>query len=120
MLLLYPRKQALGKSKFFCSAGPRIRFVESSLQGPWKQRTILNPAYFKLESPLNLLSPITAVAFELWTTEPGYTFDSVLLGVGQEGLEAAAAYMRQTWQPRHKAEVGTLGEPAAVHPDVNV
>eukprot|EP00878_Enallax_costatus_P042327 GHUV01049614.1.p1 GENE.GHUV01049614.1~~GHUV01049614.1.p1 ORF type:complete len:137 (-),score=14.34 GHUV01049614.1:89-475(-) len=74
-------------------------------QGPWVQRTIPNPNYYKVESPLDLLAPITAVAFELWTTEPGYTFDSVLLGVGEEGLDAAAAYMRQTRRPRHQVEV---------------
>lgn len=67
---------------------------------------IPNPNHFKLEAPLQLLSPITAVAFEVWTTEPGYTFDSVMLGVGEEGLKAAAAYMRHTWRPRHQVEVG--------------
>ena len=38
-------------------------------------------------------------------TDKGYTFDSVMLGSGEEGLAAAAAYMRDTWRPRNLAEV---------------
>jgi hypothetical protein len=74
-------------------------------QGPWKQRQISNPAYFKVDNPLELLAPVAAVAFELWTTDRGYTFDSVLLGSGDAGIAAAAAYMRDTWRPRNHAEV---------------
>jgi hypothetical protein len=77
-----------------------------AVQGDWKQREISNPGYFKLEDPLELVAPIAAVAFELWTTDVGYTFDSVLLGSGEAGIAAAAAYMRDTWRPRNLAEVG--------------
>jgi len=85
-----------------------------AVQGPWEQRQIPNPAYFKVDNPLDLLPPVAAVAFELWTTEPGYTFDSVLLGSGDSGIAAAAAYMRDIWRPRNHAEVrggggGVLG-----------
>jgi hypothetical protein len=73
-----------------------------------------NPAHFKLDSPLDLLSPIAGVAFELWTTEAGYTFDSVLLGAGDAGLAAAASYMRHTWRPRNKAEVSGKGVAAGL------
>eukprot|EP00879_Flechtneria_rotunda_P031933 GHRR01035041.1.p1 GENE.GHRR01035041.1~~GHRR01035041.1.p1 ORF type:complete len:130 (-),score=21.97 GHRR01035041.1:237-626(-) len=76
-----------------------------NMQGEWKQRTIPNPEYFKVEAPLDLLAPIVAVGFELWTTDTGYTFDSVMIGKGQEGLDAAAAYIRKVWKPRHQAEV---------------
>jgi hypothetical protein len=75
-----------------------------SLQGPWQQRTLPNPAYFKAEAPLSLLAPIVGIAFELWVTEPGYTFDNVLLGRGQQGLEAAA-YMGKVGQARRLAQV---------------
>jgi calnexin len=77
-------------------------------QGPWKQRQIPNPAYFKVDNPLELLAPIAAVAFELWTTDRGYTFDSVMLGSGEAGIAAAAAYMRDIWRPRNHAEVRRL------------
>lgn len=58
-----------------------------------------------MDDPLALLPPIGGVAFELWTTDVGYTFDSVLLGSGDGGIAAAAAYMRDTWRPRNNAEV---------------
>ena len=82
-----------------------IFFLLTAPQGPWKQREIPNPAYFKVDNPLELLSPVAGVAFELWTTDPGYIFDSVLLGSGEAGIAAAAAYMKDTWRRRNHAEV---------------
>lgn len=58
------------------------------------------------------MAPIIAVAFELWVTEPGYTFDSILLGKGEQGLDAAAAYMRQVWRPRFRVQVGMVTDTA--------
>jgi hypothetical protein len=78
------------------------------LQGPWQQRTIPNPDYYKEEAPLSQLAPIVGVAFELWVTEPGYTFDNILIGRGQQGLEAAA-YMGKAAQARRLAQVGFAG-----------
>lgn len=40
-------------------------------------------------------------------TEAGYTFDNILLGGGQQGLEAAA-YMGKVGQARRLAQVGEV------------
>eukprot|EP00775_Hariotina_reticulata_P013784 gene13784-13905_t len=75
-------------------------------KGPWKQRMIPNPDYYKVENVLELLPPVAGVAFELWTTDTGYTFDGVLVGQGDPGMDAAKTYLNKVWRPRHKAEVG--------------
>jgi hypothetical protein len=68
---------------------------------------IPNPDYYKVENVLDLMAPVAGVAFELWTTDTGYTFDGVLVGQGEQGLDAAKTYLNKIWRPRHKAEVST-------------
>lgn len=88
---------------------PKVK--NPAYKGPWQQRTLPNPAYFKAEAPLSLLAPIVGVAFELWVTEPGYTFDNILIGRGQQGLEAAA-YMGKAGQARRLAQEAAIAAAA--------
>lgn len=71
-------------------------------QGEWKQKTIPNPDYFKEDSPLSHVDPIGGVAIEIWTTDDGYIFDSIMVAQDEAPAEQ---YRADVWVKRHEAEV---------------
>jgi hypothetical protein len=77
-------------------------------QGEWKPRMIPNPEFFEESrsvTPLRRVPAASAVAFELWTTDKGYTFDGLIVGAGGAAAEAAAAYRRDQWRARYREAV---------------
>ena len=67
----------------------------------WKPSKIANPDYFEDKEPLKNLSPIGAVAVEIWTMDQGYYFDNVLV---TNDAEKAKEYREKYWQPKHEVE----------------
>eukprot|EP00189_Rhodosorus_marinus_P003254 CAMPEP_0113958286 /NCGR_PEP_ID=MMETSP0011_2-20120614/3304_1 /TAXON_ID=101924 /ORGANISM="Rhodosorus marinus" /LENGTH=527 /DNA_ID=CAMNT_0000969069 /DNA_START=98 /DNA_END=1681 /DNA_ORIENTATION=- /assembly_acc=CAM_ASM_000156 len=68
-------------------------------KGKWVQKTIPNPDYYKVDKAH--LLPISAVGFEIWTMDAGYTFDNVLIS---ESLDVAKAFAAETYDRVREAE----------------
>ncbi|KAJ8902306.1 hypothetical protein NDN08_006713 [Rhodosorus marinus] len=68
-------------------------------KGKWEQKTIPNPDHYKVDKAHVL--PISAVGFEIWTMDDGYTFDNLFIG---ESLDAAKAFAAETYDRVREAE----------------
>jgi hypothetical protein len=56
---------------------------------------VANPEYFVERNPLSRLDPVGAVAFELWTTTSGITFDDVVITTDVAEADASAERWRR-------------------------
>jgi len=81
-------------------------------QGEWKARMVPNPAYFETNNVYNSITPIRAVALELWTMSKDIYFDNFYIG---NSVEAATDLAKATFalkQKQKKANQPSLTEKA--------
>eukprot|EP01033_Poteriospumella_lacustris_P008589 gene8589-6182_t len=69
-------------------------------KGVWRAKQVPNPAYFEDLTPLQSLSPMTALAVEVWTTNGGVHFDNFVVG----SVKAVEEFTRQTFAKKTVAE----------------
>lgn len=74
--------------------------------GVWKPRQLKNPEHFKEDDPFHKLDPISAIAFELWTTTPGISFSNILI----TSSETEATEAVNVWREKRKTDEAALGE----------
>eukprot|EP01068_Selenidium_serpulae_P015347 Selendium_serpulae@DN6201_c0_g1_i4.p1 len=75
-------------------------------KGPWKRRTMANPAYYKLEKP-HRMYPMSAVGFELWTMQGNLLFDNIVIS---RNVEALRRFTDATFKIRHEIEMSNTVE----------
>jgi hypothetical protein len=81
-------------------------------QGEWKARMVPNPAFFETNNVYNSITPIRAVALELWTMSKDIYFDNFYIG---NSVEAATDLAKATFalkQKQKKANQPSLTEKA--------
>lgn len=81
-------------------------------QGEWKAKMIENPAYFETNNVFNSITPIKAVALELWTMSKDIYFDNFYIG---NSVDAAAEVAKNTFNlklAQKKANEPSLAEKA--------
>lgn len=76
-------------------AAPKIE--NPAYKGVWTPKQIPNPEWFEEANTFAALDGISAVAYELWTTQGGYTFDNVLITDSEQAAEEMAA---ATWSAK--------------------
>merc|ERR1712164_168340 len=70
-------------------------------KGQWSPQQIENPHFFKHENPAHHLSPIGALAVEVWTTNYEIRFDNFYVG---RNIAKASTFASETFDMKAEAE----------------
>ncbi|KAL6761281.1 Calreticulin family-domain-containing protein [Haematococcus lacustris] len=70
-------------------------------KGPWQAPLVPNPDYWQEQQPLHKVEPVGAVAVEVWTIDPNYYFDNIILARDDQ---MPKQLREQEWRPRHEKE----------------
>lgn len=76
-------------------------------KGVWEPREIPNPHFFEESGPYFKLTPIAAVAFELWSMNEGIAFDNILI---TDSIQAGNYYLKDGWMRKFDIERDARGE----------
>jgi len=76
--------------------------------GVWAPKRIANPDYFEDKEPYKM-TPIGAVAFELWSMTDMVLFDNILI---TDDLQVAEDWTRATWHVKRDAELAETAKNA--------
>jgi calnexin len=79
----------------------RPKIPNPEYKGVWTPRQIENPTYFSHENPVDHLTPMTALAVEVWTTNSGVHFDNFIVTDSKEELQK---FTTKTYQVKREAE----------------
>lgn len=98
-----------------CNAEYRGKWVPPIIDNPayigeWAPKKIPNPNYFEDPHP-SRLAPIGAVAIEVWTTNPGFHYDNIIVA---KNLDDAWAFADASFVKKQDAEEKKQEEDVAV------